>query len=111
MMGIDGDGDDKPLRNAEGEAPVVDAQCNEALTAMYLFLDNEQLTEAQRAHVQKHLDECIPCLESFEFEAEFKQLIKQRCRDEMPASLYERVRMCLKVEINSNKKTSSPNSE
>jgi mycothiol system anti-sigma-R factor len=89
MIGVDG----------EGERDDVD--CQEALSAMYLFLDKEQLTSEECAHIQAHLDDCIPCLESFEFEAELKQVVRKRCTDEVPQALYEKVRMSLRVEISS----------
>jgi len=73
--------------------------CHQVLEAMYLFLDREELTPDQRSHVQEHLDECIPCLEAFEFHAELKHVVAKRCRDEVPAHLYERVRLALSVEL------------
>ena len=74
--------------------------CNEALENMYLFLDNE-IAGSEREHVQQHLDDCIPCLESFEFEAELKTVIKSRCKDDVPEHLYSRIRSSLRVEIQS----------
>lgn len=73
--------------------------CHQVLEAMYLFLDREELTADQRSHVQEHLDECIPCLEAFEFHAELKHVVAKRCRDEVPVHLYERVRLALSVEL------------
>ncbi len=78
-----------------------DPKCQEALRAMYEFLDKELSTD-RRAHVQTHLDECIPCLEAFEFEAELKQVIATKCREEVPDYLYSRVRMSLRAEIDGN---------
>lgn len=78
-----------------------DPQCREALRAMYEFLDKE-LSADRRTHVQGHLDECIPCLEAFEFEAELKQVIATRCQDEVPEYLYTQVRMSLRAEIDGN---------
>jgi mycothiol system anti-sigma-R factor len=85
MKSVDGD---------EGQG-----HCHGVLEAMYLFLDDEELTPEQRLHVQAHLDDCIPCLEAFEFEAEFKSVIAKRCRDEVPTQLYEKVRLLLSGEI------------
>ncbi len=76
-------------------------KCKEALRAMYEFLDKELSTD-RRAHVQTHLDECIPCLEAFEFEAELKQVIATKCKDQVPDHLYTRVRMSLRSEIDEN---------
>jgi len=65
---------------------------------MYQFLDKE-LDDVQRRHVQNHLDECIPCLEAFEFEAELKIVVATRCKDEVPEHLYLQVRQSLLAEI------------
>src|SRR5688572_1305676 len=75
--------------------------CDDIVQSMYLYLDEEQLTPEERVEVRNHLDDCIPCLESFEFEAEFKQIIKTKCRDDVPAHVYEKVRAKLTVEIDS----------
>lgn len=72
--------------------------CEEALRAMYLFLDGE-MSESERAEVRAHLDDCSPCGKAFEFEADLKQIIASRCREDVPAHLYERVRHSLRVEI------------
>jgi len=88
----------------DGESP----DCQRALRAMYLFLDKE-LTQEQKDHVQGHLDECLPCLESFEFEAELKQVISCKCQEAVPAHLYERVRMSLAREF--DKETAIANND
>jgi mycothiol system anti-sigma-R factor len=64
--------------------------CNETLRELYLFLDG-QLTESDRAHIQAHLDDCSPCLEAFDFEAELRLVIRSRCTDTVPESLRERI--------------------
>jgi mycothiol system anti-sigma-R factor len=78
-----------------------EGHCRDILETMYLFIDEEELTPEHRAQVRQHLDDCIPCLESFEFEAELKQIIKERCKDEVPAHVYDSVRARLTVEIES----------
>jgi len=70
--------------------PADDAGCEEALVALYTFLDGE-LTEARRVEIRHHLDDCSPCLEVFDFEAELRMVIRQRCRDQVPESLRQRV--------------------
>ncbi|HZI37792.1 MAG TPA: mycothiol system anti-sigma-R factor, partial [Acidimicrobiia bacterium] len=60
-------------------------------------LDNE-LDEASAADVQRHLDECLPCLEAFDFEAELRQVIAMKCRDQVPESLRQRVAEALNIE-------------
>ena len=67
-----------------------DADCEEALVALYTFLDGE-LTEARRIEIRHHLDDCSPCLEVYDFEAELRMVIRQRCQDQVPESLRQRV--------------------
>jgi len=64
--------------------------CEEALHELYSFLDGE-LTESKRTQIRDHLDDCSPCLEAFDFEAELRIVIKHRCKDEVPESLRDRV--------------------
>jgi mycothiol system anti-sigma-R factor len=71
--------------------------CNETLRELYLFLDG-QLTEADRAHIQAHLDDCSPCLEAFDFEAELRLVIRNRCSDTVPESLRARIARAIERE-------------
>lgn len=64
--------------------------CSEALNQLYEFLDGE-LTEERRSVIHEHLDECSPCLEAFEFEAELRHVVAVRCHDEVPDSLKARI--------------------
>jgi mycothiol system anti-sigma-R factor len=64
--------------------------CEQALRTLYYFLDGE-LTEERRDAIQHHLDECSPCLEAFDFEAELKMAIARCCRDQVPDGLRQRV--------------------
>jgi mycothiol system anti-sigma-R factor len=67
-----------------------DADCSEALEALYTFLDGE-LTETKRIEIRHHLDDCSPCLEAFDFEAELRLVVRQRCRDQVPEALRQRL--------------------
>jgi mycothiol system anti-sigma-R factor len=64
--------------------------CEEALRTLYYFLDGE-LTPARRQAIQRHLNECSPCLEAFDFEAELKLVVARCCRDQVPEGLRQRV--------------------
>jgi mycothiol system anti-sigma-R factor len=66
------------------------AGCQEAIQTLYNFLDGE-LTDRRRHEIQQHLEECSPCLEAFDFEAELKIVIARKCRDQVPANLRDRV--------------------
>ena len=74
------------------------ARCADAVERLYLYLDRE-LDEILMADVQRHLEECLPCLEAFDFEAELRQLVARKCRDEVPDQL--RVRIVLAIQMES----------
>jgi len=78
-----------------GDAYWVDNfDCQEAIHTLYHFLDGE-LTSDRRQDIQRHLEECSPCLEAFDFEAELKIVIAKKCRDQVPPALRERVARAL----------------
>ena len=64
--------------------------CEDAVHRLYHYLDGE-LTPERRADVKRHLEDCAPCFKAFDFEVDVRQLIQQRCRDEVPAGLRERI--------------------
>jgi len=68
--------------------------CGEAIEKLYGFLDGE-LTEERRVEIRHHLDDCAPCLEAFDFEAELRVMISVRCRDDVPEALRLRVAAAL----------------
>jgi mycothiol system anti-sigma-R factor len=67
-----------------------DHTCDEALTELYRFLDDE-LDEVTRLHIEVHLDGCSACLEAFDFEAELRKVIRSRCQERVPDELRDRV--------------------
>lgn len=70
------------------------ANCNETIRELDAFLDGE-LPDDVRQHIHSHLDECVDCLQAFDFQAELKQAIRRKCStDEMPAGLIGRIEMC-----------------
>lgn len=68
--------------------------CREAIDTLYHFLDGE-LTDERRHEIAVHLDECGPCLDAFDFEAELKSVIARKCRDQVPEALRQRVYLAL----------------
>jgi len=69
--------------------------CAESLKELYAFLDGELTTDA-RTHIKAHLDQCLPCYEAFDFEAELRIVVSTRCKDEVPEALRARVADALK---------------
>ena len=76
------------------------AHCEETIERLYHFLDGE-LTDERRAEIQRHLDECSPCLDAYDFEADLRRVIAQKCRDRVPETLIVRVRAVIEAEARS----------
>lgn len=64
--------------------------CEEVLTELYTFLDGE-LTSEKREHIRVHLDDCNPCLERYDFEAELRIVIAAKCKESVPESLKQKI--------------------
>ena len=71
-----------------------DNPCQAALEELYTFLDGE-LTSEKREHIRVHLDECNPCLGTYDFEAELRIVISTKCKEAVPDSLKDRIRQAL----------------
>ena len=71
--------------------------CNDAVHALYHFLDGELTTE-KRVAIERHLNDCPPCFEAFDFEAELRQVIAQKCREQVPDSLRLRIAEAIRLE-------------
>ena len=71
--------------------------CNQTLRELYQFLDG-QLTDDDRLHIQRHLDDCSPCLAAYDFEAELRLVVRSRCTDEVPESLRARIARAIEGE-------------
>lgn len=70
------------------------ANCKQTIRELDAFLDGELPTDV-REHIHAHLTDCTDCLEAFDFEAELKQAIRRKCRnDELPPGLLGRIEMC-----------------
>ncbi len=64
--------------------------CDDAIRELYRFLDGA-LTIERRTVITAHIEECSHCLEVFDFEAELRQVIAMRCREEVPEALRRRI--------------------
>ena len=64
--------------------------CEDALTELYTFLDGE-LTAEKREHIRHHLDDCNPCLEHYDFEAELRIVISTKCKESVPETLKAKI--------------------
>lgn len=70
------------------------SDCEDALHELYGFLDGE-LTDDRRKLIQHHLDDCQPCAEPYDFEAELRSVIRKKCQEQVPDDLIEKVRTAL----------------
>jgi mycothiol system anti-sigma-R factor len=69
-----------------------ETDCSEVLAEVWLFLDNE-CDQKRRELLQRHLDECGPCLEEFGIEEHLKALLARKCGgDHAPDGLKQRLR-------------------
>ncbi len=92
------DAESKPHADSPGGLGET-SECQEALETLYFYLDGE-LTEERRRVIRHHLEECSPCLEAFDFEAELKMVIARHCRDRVPDRLRQRVVSALREASN-----------
>jgi mycothiol system anti-sigma-R factor len=69
-----------------------DETCADFLERIVCLLDNE-LDGGEVAHVKAHLDECAPCLQSYDLQRTVKALVARSCHEQAPDSLRERVRV------------------
>jgi mycothiol system anti-sigma-R factor len=69
-----------------------DETCADFLERIVCLLDNE-LDGGQVAEVKAHLDECAPCLQSYDLQRQVKALVARSCMEHAPESLRERVRI------------------
>jgi mycothiol system anti-sigma-R factor len=59
------------------------AKCEEMLQP---YLDRD-LTDAERAEAEGHLDECAYCRKRYRFEEELRRFVRQAAVEEMPPDL------------------------
>jgi len=76
---------------------MTDGNCDDALHELYGYLDGE-LTVERRTIIQQHLDDCPPCYEAFDFEAELRIVIARKCTETVPDSLKQRIADALAAE-------------
>ena len=68
----------------------MEENCRRILTSLRVYLDGE-ITEDVESVVARHLADCPPCLDRADFERELKALLANRCREQAPSGLADRV--------------------
>jgi mycothiol system anti-sigma-R factor len=69
---------------------MAEGNCDDALQELYQFLDG-QLDDDRRRRIQRHLDDCPPCYEAFDFEVELRVVIAKKCHETVPDHLKQRI--------------------
>jgi mycothiol system anti-sigma-R factor len=69
-----------------------DETCAEFLERIVCLLDNE-LEVSEVDAVRAHLEECAPCLQSYDLQRTVKALVARSCMEHAPESLRQRVRV------------------
>lgn len=66
-------------------------ECSDVLADVWLFLDDE-LDAERRAAVQRHLDDCSPCLAEAGIDKKLKELLARKCGGDIaPDHLRDRI--------------------
>ena len=71
-----------------GDSDPID--CREVVQELYTFLDGE-LTDGRRVQIERHFTGCTDCHEVVEFHAELRMAIAQKCREQVPDGLRDRI--------------------
>ena len=75
------------------------SDCAETIRELDLFLDGE-LSDQQREAIRHHLDGCMDCLGAFDFHAELKIVVAEKCHnDEMPPDLMGKIERCFAIDL------------
>jgi mycothiol system anti-sigma-R factor len=67
-----------------------ETDCSQVIHQIFTFIDNE-MDQADCALIQKHLDECGPCLAKYDLERTVKSLVQRSCSEQAPNELREKV--------------------
>lgn len=71
--------------------------CDHAYVRVYHYLDGEMTVWKRRA-IKRHLEECPPCAQGFDFELEIRRVVSVSCRQEAPDDLRRRIGESLGLE-------------
>lgn len=69
--------------------------CDDLLHELDHLLHGE-LPADRAAALRHHLDDCPPCFESADFQAQLKAIVAKRCTEQVPDGLQQRIADLLK---------------
>lgn len=76
-----------------------ETDCSEVLAEVWLFLDNE-CNLSRRRLLERHLNECSPCLERYGLDEHLKTLLATKCGGEhAPDGLRDRLRATIRKTV------------
>ncbi|PPK69852.1 mycothiol system anti-sigma-R factor [Actinokineospora auranticolor] len=76
-----------------------ETDCSDVLAEVWSFLDRECDVD-RRVALQRHLDECSPCLEQYGLEEHLKLLLARKCGgDQAPDEFRERLRASIRQTV------------
>ncbi len=75
--------------------PAGHGNCEELLNELEHLLHGE-LDAPRQAALHAHLDDCPPCFEQADFQAQLKRLIADRCTEQPPSALADRISSMLR---------------
>ena len=75
-----------------------ETDCSEVLAEVWLFLDHE-CDESRRKLLERHLDECQPCLSEYGLDEKLKKLLATKCAEAAPAGLKDRLRASIRKTV------------
>jgi mycothiol system anti-sigma-R factor len=64
--------------------------CDKCEEMLQPYLDRE-LSDAERAEAEAHLDECAYCRKRYRFEDELRKFVRQAAVEEMPPALKQKL--------------------
>jgi mycothiol system anti-sigma-R factor len=64
--------------------------CDKCEEMLQPYLDRE-LSDAERAEAEAHLDECAYCRKRYRFEDELRKFVRQAAVEEMPPTLKQKL--------------------
>ena len=82
--------------DAHGAAGRGPADCTEALTRLFEFLDSE-INDGDADRIRQHLADCEPCLSEYDVEEHLKKAVRRSCAESAPVELHVRIRQQLVV--------------
>ncbi len=87
-----------------------ETDCSEVLERVFFFIDNE-LDNADCAQIERHLDECGPCLAKYDLERTVKTLVARSCAERAPEGLRDKVLLRIRrvqVEVTETRVSTDP---